>query len=126
MKFNLLSSSSQHCKSILYAGKHTKYHRNIATTLKRLFSPVYTSPDKLLNGKNVHGSAFRLHGTRGTKQIFERQTVLQSVTEFEQFRVKGVAQVKFSLIQQNLQNVCPTTFLVCPTKTLTLSDICSF
>ena len=94
MKFNLLSSSSQLCKSILYAGKHTKYHRNIATTLKRLFSPVYTSPDKLLNGKNVHGSAFRLHETRGTKQILERQTVLQSVTEFEQFRVKGVAQVK--------------------------------
>ena len=68
-------------------GKHTKYHRNIAP-LKRLFSPVYTSPDKHLNGKNVHGSAFRLHGTRGTKQIFERQTVLQCLTaEFEQFRV---------------------------------------
>ena len=78
-------------------GKHTKYHRNIAP-LKRLFSPVYTSPvcpDKHLNGKNVLGSAFRLHGTRGRKQIFERQTVLQCVTaEFEQFRVKGVAQVK--------------------------------
>ena len=70
-------------------GKHTKYHRNIAP-LKRLFSPVYTSPDKHLNGKNVHGSAFRLHGTRGTKQIFERQTVLQRVTEFEQFRVNGL------------------------------------
>ena len=64
-------------------------------TLKRLFSPVYTSPDKLLNGKNVHGSAFRLHRTRGTTQIFERQTVLQSVTEFEQFLV---AQVKNSVL----------------------------
>ena len=70
--------------------KHTKYHRNIAP-LKRLFRPVYTSPDKHLNGQNVHGSAFRLHGTRGTKQIFERQTVLQCVTaEFEQFRVNGL------------------------------------
>ena len=84
--WNLLSSSSHLYKSILCMGKHTKYHRNIAL-LKRLFSPVYTSPDKHLNGKNVHGSAFRLHGTRGTKQIFERQTVLQCVKKFEQFRV---------------------------------------
>lgn len=64
-------------------------------TLKRLFSPVYTSPDKLLNEKNVHGSAFLLHRTPGTTQIFERQTVLQSVTEFEQFLV---AQVKNSVL----------------------------
>ena len=87
--WNLLSSSSQLYTSILCMGKHTKYHRNIAP-LKRLFSPVYTSPDKLLNGKNVHRSAFRLHGTRGPKQIFERQTFLQCVTEFAQFRVNGL------------------------------------
>ena len=40
--------------------------------------------------KNLHGCAFRLHGTRVTVQVFERQTLLQSVTCFEQFRVNGL------------------------------------
>ena len=49
MKFVELFLTPLH-KSILCMGKLTKYHRNIAP-LKRLFSPVYSSPDKLLNGK---------------------------------------------------------------------------
>ena len=32
-------------------------------------------------------------------QVFERQTVLQSVTEFARFRVKRVAQVKNTFFQ---------------------------
>ena len=31
---------------------------------------VYSGPNNCLNGKKVHGSAFRLHGTRGTVQFF--------------------------------------------------------
>ena len=42
---------------------------------------------------------FLLRGTRGTMQVFERQTVLQSVTEFARFRVKRVAQVKNTFFQ---------------------------
>ena len=42
--------------------------------------------DKYLQGSR----AFRLHGTRGTVQVFERQTVLQSVTEFARFRLNGL------------------------------------
>ena len=38
--------------------------------------------------KHLHGCAFRLHGTRGTVQVFKWQTLLQSVTRFAQFRVK--------------------------------------
>ena len=37
--------------------------------------------------KDLSGSAFRLHGIRETVQVIERQTVLQSVTEFARFRV---------------------------------------
>ena len=37
--------------------------------------------------KDLSGSAFRLHGIRGTVQVIERQTVLESVTEFARFRV---------------------------------------
>ena len=44
--------------------------------------------------KNLHGSAFRLHGTDGNVQVFERQTVLQSVTEFAWFRVNGLQRLK--------------------------------
>ena len=42
--------------------------------------------DKYLQGSR----AFRLHGTRGTVQVFERQAVLQSVTEFARFRLNGL------------------------------------
>ena len=41
-----------------------------------LLDPVYTGSDKFLNGQNLHGSTFRLNGTRGTVQVFELQTVL--------------------------------------------------
>ena len=34
--------------------------------------------------------AFRLHGSRGNVQVFERLAVLQSVTEFARFRVNGL------------------------------------
>lgn len=47
--------------------------------------PVYTSPDKTL-----HRSTFHLHRTHGTAKVFERQTVLHSVTEFGQFHVNGL------------------------------------
>lgn len=61
---------------------------------------AYTGPTNFRRGKNLHGPeyAFRLHGTRGTRQVFKRQTVLQSETEFARFRVKGsgVALVKNS------------------------------
>ena len=43
--------------------------------------------------KNLQGSAFRLHGTRGTVQVFEQQTVLKPVTEFVWFRVNGLSAV---------------------------------
>lgn len=42
------------------------------------------------NLKNLHGSAFRLHGIRGSVHVFERKTVPQSVTEFAQFGVNGL------------------------------------
>lgn len=38
--------------------------------------------DKFLNEKNLHESTFCLNETGETAQLFERQTVLQSVTEF--------------------------------------------
>lgn len=43
--------------------------------------------------ENLQGSAFCLHGTRGTVQIFEQQTVLKPVTEFVWFRVNGLSTV---------------------------------
>ena len=41
-------------------------------------------------GKNLLRATIRLHGTRGTVQIFERQTVVQFVTEFAWFHVNGL------------------------------------
>ena len=56
--------------------------------------PVYRSPDKFLNDKNLQGSAFCLHGTRGTVQGFQPQTSLQSAGEFARFRVNGLQRWK--------------------------------
>ena len=50
---------------------------------KTLFTRVQTN---FWADKNLHWFAFRLHGTRDTMQVFERQTELQSVTEFTRFR----------------------------------------
>ena len=46
--------------------------------------------------KNLHGSVFR---SRGTVQVFEQQTALQSITGFARL-FKQVAQVKNSSIQK--------------------------
>ena len=47
------------------------------SVFKTLFTRVQTN---FWADKNLHWFAFRLHGTRGTMQVFERQTELQSVT----------------------------------------------
>ena len=47
------------------------------------------SIDKFLNGQKL-AWIFRLHGIRGSVQVFERKTVPQSVTEFAQFGVNGL------------------------------------
>ena len=45
---------------------------------------VYTGSHKILNRENLQRSCFRLHGTQGTVQIFERPTALESVAKFAQ------------------------------------------
>ena len=96
-RWNLLSYSSQLYKSILCMGKHTKYHRNIAPS-KRLFSPVYTSPDKLLNGKNVHGSAFRFTRDSRNKANFWATNSSAMCNRIWTVPCKGVAQVENSVL----------------------------
>ena len=45
--------------------------------------------------KNLHRSAFYLHRTCRTVQVFEQLTVLQFVTEFAQFHVNALHRQKF-------------------------------
>ena len=51
--------------------------------------------------KNLHGSAFRLHVICASVQVFERQTLLQSVKEFASVPCKRpvAAQVNNSFFQ---------------------------
>ena len=59
-------------------------------SFKQTHTPFTRVRTNFWTDKNLHGCAFRLHGTRGTVQVVERQTLLQSVTRFAQFRVNGL------------------------------------
>ena len=54
--------------------KHTKarYDKRVIRELKAPFTRVWTN---LCTDKNLHGSTLSLHGTGGTKRIFERLSV---------------------------------------------------
>ena len=73
---------------------------------------VYAGPNKLLSGQKLALNRLSLHGTRDSMQVFERQTVLQSVTEFARFRVKQVAQVKKYVLSKVSPHSCKRVLFI--------------
>lgn len=66
-----------------------RFSKEANFALLQLTSDIaYTEPHKFLKGQKLAPrSALRLHGTRGTRQVFKRRAILQSETEFARFRV---------------------------------------